>query len=165
MNRTKAWTQDTRTQHFHNAQKLMRRIVAVIWIRLCILTRIHKAVPLLCFYEEVKRCRKLNTSVRLTDWQLKLWLKNLYSISKSFSHFPSKNKWSQFQSETSISLMPMNENLKHSQSLSFLIYFIFLNRGSNHDESTVWAVGRVDFGWHHLNLFHIVFSHEYSLRI
>lgn len=68
------WKESTHAPHHTAAAtliipppKLMSWIVTVIWIRLCILTRIHKAHPLLWFYEELKHCRKLNT-VCLSDW-------------------------------------------------------------------------------------------------
>ena len=53
----------------------MSWIVTVIWIWLRILTRIHKADPLLWFYEELKHCRKLKNTIWLTDL-LRAWEEN-----------------------------------------------------------------------------------------
>ena len=117
----------------------MSWIVTVIWIWLRILTRIHKADPLLWFYEELKHCRKLNNTIWLTDllraWHLSCTAKKKKKKSDWTTCIQSQNlflylppKTSEANSERKcscdtnlISVMPMDEGLKQLSFLSFSI--------------------------------------------
>lgn len=148
----------TSSSNYCNTQKLMSWIVTVIWIWLCILTRIHKADSLLWFYEEVKHCRKLNNIVCMADL-IRAWHLSCKEKKKSWLLEVNLKIFSPFSSKTSEAVLSkiffsvMDQGIKMWETFIFFLINNNVNNchGSDGYKTTLWADSRqsiwVDIGW------------------